>query len=183
MKLLVDFFPILLFFGVYKLYGIYAATAALMAATLAQMTYIYLTERRLQAIHKVTLALVLGFGALTLALQDERFIKWKPTVLYAGLALALAFSQWVMRRNVLQLLLGSQLALPAPVWARLNVAWVLYCAFMSALNAYVVMYYSTEAWVDFKLWGYVFPLAFIIGQGLYIARHLKDDASTPGASG
>jgi intracellular septation protein len=54
---------------------------------------------------------------------------------------------------------------------------------MSALNAYVVMYYSTEAWVDFKLWGYVFPLAFIIGQGLYIARHLKDDASTPGASG
>lgn len=183
MKLLVDFFPILLFFGAYKLYGIYAATATLMVATLAQTAWIYATERRLQAIHKVTLALVLGFGALTLALQDERFIKWKPTVLYAGLALALAVAQWVMRRNVLQLLLGSQLQLPDSVWARLNVAWVLYCSFMSALNAYVVLYYSTEAWVDFKLWGYVFPLAFIIGQGIYIARYLKDDAAPPGTSG
>lgn len=183
MKFLIDFFPILLFFIAYKMGDIYNATGILMAATVLQMLIIWRLDGRLQTMHKVTLALVLGFGALTLALQDERFIKWKPTVLYAGLALALAFSQWVMRRNVLQLLLGSQLALPPPVWARLNVAWVLYCAFMSALNAYVVMYYSTEAWVDFKLWGYVFPLAFIIGQGLYIARHLKDDASTPGASG
>ena len=181
MKLLVDFFPILLFFGAYKLYGIYAATGTLMVATIGQMAWIYATERRLQAIHKVTLALVLGFGALTLLLQDDRFIKWKPTVLYAGLALSLAVAQWVMRRNVLQLLLGSQLQLPDPVWARLNLAWVLYCAFMSALNAYVVVYYTTEAWVDFKLWGYVFPLAFILGQGLYIARYLKDD-TPPGSS-
>lgn len=179
MKLLVDFFPILLFFGVYKLYGIYAATAALMAATLAQMTYIYLTERRLQAIHKVTLALVLGFGALTLGLHDERFIKWKPTVLYGALSLGLAVALWVMRKNFLKLLLGSQLSLPDAVWMRLNLVWIGYCVFMAVINGYVAAQFSTEDWVNFKIWGYVFPILFIVGQGLYIARHLKE--STDGA--
>ena len=50
-----------------------------------------------------------------------------------------------------------------------------YCAFMATINGYVAAFYSTETWVNFKLWGYVFPLVFIIGQGVYIARHLKSD--------
>lgn len=175
MKVLLDFLPIVLFFGAYKLSGIYIATAVLMAATAVQMGITYLLERRLQTMHKATLALVLVFGTLTLLLQDERFIKWKPTVLYAAMALALAFTVWVLRKNFLKMALGSQLQLPDAVWSRLNWAWVSYCLFMSALNAYVVIGYSTETWVDFKLWGYVFPLAFIVGQGIYVARYLKDD--------
>jgi Intracellular septation protein A len=86
MKIFLDFLPILLFFVAYKTYDIYVATGVLMAATVAQMAYIYYTERALQTMHKVTLVLILGFGALTLLLHDERFIKWKPTVLYAVLA-------------------------------------------------------------------------------------------------
>ncbi len=180
MKLLIDFFPILLFFGAYKLYGIYVATAMLMAATVLQMALIYVIDRKLQTIHKITLALILVFGALTLFLQDERFIKWKPTVLYAAMALALAVALWALRKNFLKLLLGTQLTLPDGVWMRLNVAWIIYCAFMAALNGYVAAWYSTEDWVNFKLWGYAFPLIFIVGQGLYIARHLKtDEAPTP----
>jgi len=175
MKVLLDFVPILLFFGAYKLYGIYVGTGVLMAATVAQMGITYALERRLQTMHKVTLVLVLAFGTLTLVLQDERFIKWKPTLLYAALALALAAATWVFHRNFLKSLLGGQLALPDAVWHRLNVAWVIYCLFMSALNAFVVMNYSSDDWVNFKLWGYAFPLAFLIGQGLYIAPHLRSD--------
>ena len=175
MKILIDFFPILLFFGSYKLYDIYIATGVLMLATLIQMTLVYLIDRKLQMMHRITLALILIFGALTLALHDERFIKWKPTVLYAAMAIALAIAVWVYKKNFLKILLGSQLNLPDPVWLRLNLIWVAYSAFMSAINAYVAAYYSTEAWVDFKLWGYLFPLAFIIGQGFYIARYLKSD--------
>jgi intracellular septation protein len=67
------------------------------------------------------------------------------------------------------------LELPEAVWQRLNLIWIGYAFFMAAINAYVVLNYSTEAWVNFKLWGYAFPLAFIIGQGLYIAPHLKAD--------
>jgi intracellular septation protein len=178
MKILIDFLPILLFFGSFKLYDIYVGTAVLMAATVIQMAVIYSMDRKLQAMHKITLALVLLFGTLTLVLHDDRFIKWKPTVLYAAMAIGLAVAIWGLRKNFLKLLLGSQLDLPDAIWHRLNVAWVVYTAFMAAINAYVVMYYSTEAWVTFKLWGYAFPLAFIIGQGLYIAPHIKADAAS-----
>ena len=177
MKLLIDFFPILLFFGAYKLHDIYVATAVLMAATALQMVLIYAIDRKLQLMHKVTLLLILVFGALTLALHDDRFIMWKPTVLYAAMGLALALALWIWRKNFLQILLGSQLSLPAPVWARLTVAWVGYFLFMAAINGWVAAYYSTEDWVNFKLWGYIFPVLFIVGQGVYIARHLKDETA------
>ncbi len=179
MKILIDFLPILLFFGAYKFYGIYVGTAVLMAATVVQMALIYAIDRRLQTMQKVTLALILVFGALTLVLQNDSFIKWKPTVLYGAMAVALTVSLWVMKKNFLKMVLGSQLDLPDFVWLRLNVAWTAYCAFMSALNAYVVMHFSTEAWVDFKLWGYAFPLVFLVCQGFYIAPHLKNDEPTP----
>jgi len=175
MKILLDFFPILLFFGAYKFYGIYVGTGVLMAATVAQMAAIYAIDRKLQTMHKVTLALILAFGTLTLVLHDDRFIKWKPTVLYAAMSVALAFALWVLKKSVLQSLLGSQLSLPPRVWHRLNVAWIAYCAFMAAINGYVAAYYSTEDWVNFKLWGYAFPLVFIVGQGLYISRYLQND--------
>ena len=136
------------------------------------MGVIYALDRKLQTMHKITLALILVFGTLTLVLQDERFIKWKPTVLYAAMSIALAVALWALKKNFLKMLLGSQLSLPDAVWGRLNVAWIVYCAFMAALNAYVAALYSTETWVNFKLWGYAFPVLFIIGQGLYISRHI-----------
>ncbi len=175
MKILIDFFPILLFFGAYKAYDIYVGTAVLMGATVLQMALIYGIDRKLRAMHKITLVLILLFGTLTLALHDDRFIKWKPTVLYAAMSIALAVAIWVFRKNFLKLLLGSQLTLPEAVWHRLNVAWVVYTAFMAVTNSYVVLNFSTEAWVTFKLWGYAFPLVFLVGQGIYIAPHIQSD--------
>jgi intracellular septation protein len=175
MKLILDFFPILLFFGAFKLYDIYTATGVLMAATVLQMSIIWFTERRLQPIQKATLVLILLFGSLTLLLHDDRFIKWKPTVLYGAMAIALAVALWGFRKNFLKMLLGAQLELPTQVWGKLNVAWIGYCFFMAALNGYVAAYFTTEAWVNFKLWGYVFPIVFLIAQGLYISPHLKSD--------
>ena len=178
MKILIDFLPILLFVGAYKLYDIYMATGVLMAATVVQMGIIYAIDRKLTVMHKITLAMILGFGSLTLVLQNEQFIKWKPTVLYAAMAIGLGIALWSAKKNFLKLMLGSQLELPDAVWMRLNMVWIAYCVFMSALNGYVAAYLSTEAWVNFKLWGYVFPLAFIVGQGLYIAPHLKPEEET-----
>ena len=189
MKILIDFFPILLFFGAYKLHALFGigkdeamffATPVLMAATVVQMGIIYALDRKLTALQKITLAMVLVFGAITLVLHDKRFIMWKPTVLYAGMAIALAVALWGMKNNVLKTLLGSQLELPDAVWYRLNIAWIGYTAFMAISNAYVATYYSEDAWTNFKIWGYIFPLAFIIGQGIYIAPHLKSD-DTPDA--
>jgi intracellular septation protein len=175
MRILLDFFPIALFVAAYKYQDIYLATAVLMGATVAQSALIYALDRRLQTMQKATLGLILVFGSLTLALHDDRFIKWKPTVLYSAMALVLALAQWRWDKNFLKMMLGSQLSLPDAVWRRLTIAWVVYFAFMAASNAYVAALYSTDTWVNFKLWGYAFPLIFLVGQGLFIAKHLQTE--------
>jgi intracellular septation protein len=175
MKFLLDLFPILLFFVTYKLSDIYTATGVLMAATVVQTIAMYLMERKLATMQKITLVLVMGFGALTLGLHDERFIKWKPTLLYAILTITLLVGHWILKKNFLKSLLGSQLTLPDSVWHRLNVSWMVYCVFMASINAYVATYFSTDEWVNFKLWGYVFPLVFIVAQGVYIAKNLPKE--------
>jgi len=179
MKFLLDFFPIALFFAAYKLRDIYFATGVLMAATVLQSGALYALDRKLQTLQKATLVLVLVFGTLTLLLHDSRFIMWKPTVLYSAMAMVLGLALWRWEKNYLKLMLGSQLPLPDRVWTQLTVAWVLYFLFMAASNAYVAALYSEETWVNFKLWGYAFPLVFILGQGIFIAKHLKEeDVST-----
>lgn len=177
MKALLDFVPILLFFGAYKLYNIYVGTAVLMAATVVQTGIVYAIERKVSTMQKITLGMILVFGALTLWLQDERFIKWKPSVLYVAIAIALAVAVWAFKKSFLKLMLGAQLDLPDRVWMRLNIAWIVYCLFMAVVNGYVAAFFSTDAWVDFKIWGYVFPVLFLVGQGLYIAPHLKGEDS------
>ena len=123
-------------------------------------------DRQLNTMQKATLALILIFGALTLILRDDSFIKWKPTVLYTAMAIALGVALWGMRKNVLQMLLGSQMLLPQPVWHRLTIAWIGYCLFMAAINA---VFASPRF---FKL--SVLQALVASGQGLYIARHWKD---------
>jgi len=171
MKIILDLFPILLFFAAYKYASIYEATAVLMGATVVQSLLMYRMDGKLATMQKASLALILVFGSLTLFFQDDRFIKFKPTLLYGCLALALWVSQYVFKRNLLLSMLGSQVKLPLPKWHSLNLAWIGYCIFMAAINAYVAAYYSTEQWVDFKIWGYIFPLTFIVGTGFFIAKY------------
>ena len=182
MKTFLDFVPIALFFAAYKLHAwfgigkeeaIYFATPVLMVATTLQMAIIYGIDRKLSPMHKVTLGLILIFGGITLAFHDKRFIMWKPSVLYAGMAIALGVSNTFFQRNYLKTLLGSQLELPAHAWQKLNTAWVFYCLFMCLSNAYVASYFSEDAWANFKIWGYVFPLVFLVGQGIYMLPHLR----------
>jgi intracellular septation protein len=178
MKIALDLFPILLFFAAYKFGTIYEATAVLMAATLVQSLLMYRLEGKLATMQKVTLALIVVFGGLTLLLQDERFIKYKPTLLYSCMALGLFFSQFVLKKNFLKTMLGSQVNLPDANWQTLSVSWIGYCIFMATTNAYVAHEFSTDEWVNFKIWGYIFPLTFIVGTGIYIAKHVVPSEST-----
>jgi intracellular septation protein len=175
MKIAIDLFPILLFFGAYKFGDIYAATAVLMAATVIQSLWLYKLEGKLATMQKATLGLIIVFGSLTLFFHDERFIKFKPTLLYGCLGLGLWISQFLLKKNFLQTMLGSQVNLPLANWHTLSLAWTVYCFFMAALNAYVAINFSTEEWVNFKIWGYVFPLMFIVGTGIYIAKHMPSE--------
>ena len=178
MKIALDLFPILLFVAVYKFTTIYEATAVLMVATLLQSLLMYRLEGKLATMQKVTLILSVVFGGLTLILQDDRFIKYKPTLLYSCIALGLMFSQFVLKKNFLKTMLGSQVNLPDANWQTLSVSWIGYCIFMATTNAYVAYEFSTDEWVNFKIWGYVFPLTFFVGTGIYIAKHMSPSEHT-----
>ena len=177
-KFLFDLFPLILFFAAYKFYGLYVATGVAMVASVGQIIWIKLRNQPIEGTHWINLGVIIVFGGATLWLQNEAFIKWKPTVLYAAMALALAVALWGMKKNMLRIMLGSQLTLPINVWHNLAIAWMGYCLFMAALNACMVLYFSTDEWMNFKLWGFVFPLVFLTAQGIYIARYLKDSSSS-----
>lgn len=176
MKFLFDLFPVILFFVAFKLADIYVATGVAIAATFAQVAWLRLRGRRVDAMLWASLAIIVVFGGATLLLRDETFIKWKPTVLYWLFAAVLSGSMLLFRKNLLRALLKAQIVLPDPVWARLNWSWTGFFAFMGAANLYVAYSFSTEIWVNFKLFGGVgLMLAFVIAQAFFLSKYVEQE--------
>jgi len=184
-KLLFDFFPIILFFVTFKFFddphqGILAATAVVIVATSAQVAFTWLRHRKVENMHLITLALVVVLGGVTLLLNDEIFIKWKPTVVNWLFALAFLGSQFVGKRPLVERMLGSSVTLPAAIWTRLNLSWVVFFIAVGFLNLYVVYNYDTDTWVNFKLFGLMgLTLAFVVAQGFYMVRHAPAEDEEP----
>ena len=178
MKLLFDFFPIILFFVAFKFGGIYVATGVAIAATFAQIGWVWFKGRRVEPMLWVSLVIVVLFGGATLLLHNDTFIKWKPTVLYWVFAVVLVGGQVLFRKNFIRQLLGTQMDLPAVAWARLNWSWAGYFAIMGIVNIWVAYHYSTAVWVDFKLFGSLgLTLVFAVIQSLMIARYLPQKST------
>lgn len=179
MKLLFDFFPILLFFIAFKLFGIYVATAVAIAASILQVTYVYLKNKRIETMHLVTLALIVILGGATLIFHDETFIKWKPSIVNWGFALAFLGSHFIGKKPIVRRLMDQALYLPEKVWNRLSYMWVVFFILSGIANIYVAYHYDTDTWVNFKLFGLMgLTLAFILIQGVYISRYIQDDKVT-----
>lgn len=179
MKFLFDFFPVFLFFITYYAYDIYVATAVTIAASFLQVGLFWYKFRRFEKMHVITLAIITVLGGLTLILQNEMFIKWKPTVVNWLFGVVFLGSQFIGKRPVVQRMMSHAIELPDAVWTRLNLGWVLFFITMGIVNLYVVYNFDTDIWVDFKLFGMMgLTLAFVILQAFYITRHSKptDDA-------
>jgi len=132
-------------------------------------------HKHVDAMLWASLAIIVVFGGATLVLQDETFIKWKPTVLYWLLGAVLGGAPLFFRRNLVRAMLSEQVQLPDPVWSRLNWSWVGFFVFMGALNLYVAYNYSTDLWVNFKLFGGMgLMLVFVVAQAFVLARHVED---------
>lgn len=175
MKILFDVFPIVLFFVAFKLFGIYVATAVAMVATFLQIGWTWLRHRKVENMLWVSLAVIVVFGGATLLLQNETFIKWKPTVLYWLFSAALATAALGFRKNLIRGAMGAQLTLPEEMWNRLLVSWIVFFAVMGALNLVVAFNFSTDAWVNFKLFGGIgLMLAFVVLQALMLAPYIED---------
>lgn len=204
MKLLFDLFPVILFFVAYKLgtsfpheagqlaaswlgaliatgkvsdaqAPILLATAVAIVASLAQVGWLLARGRRVEPMLWVSVGVIVVFGGATIWLNDETFIKWKPSILYLLFAGALVAGRLFFRRNFVRSVLGSQIELPQPIWDRLLWVWSSFFALLAAANLFVAYRFSTDTWVNFKLFGLMgLTLVFVLGVGVWLSQHIKE---------
>ena len=197
MKILFDLFPIILFFIAYEFGesnpetanavllamgvvldsatkpGVFLATVVAIVATFLQIGWVWLKHRKVENMLWVSLVLITVFGGLTLFLHDETFIKYKPTALYWIFALTLGLAPLLFERNLIRMMMNAQISLPDAIWARLNLAWAGFFAFMGVANLYVAFSYTTDTWVKFKMFGSLgLMLVFVVAQTLYLSKHM-----------
>jgi len=206
MKFLFDLFPVILFFASFKvseahpqaaadmlgpLLGaiglaasitakqapILVATLVVMLATAVQIGWVRLRHGKVDKMLWISLVLVVFFGGMTLAFQDETFIKWKPTVLYWIFAGTLLFSAAVLKKNLIRSMLEAQMQLPERLWTALNLAWVGFFALMGVLNLLIAFAFNlpTDIWVNFKLFGGMgLMILFIVAQSIFLAKYIEE---------
>lgn len=201
MKLLFDLFPVILFFVAFKyseknpetaaswvatLLGsalvdakqapILLATVVVIAATVAQIVWVHFRHGKVDKMLWISLGLVVVFGGLTLVFQNEAFIKWKPTILYWVFAVSMTFSALILKKNPMKAMLGEQLTLPDPVWAKVNLSWIAFFAIMGVLNLVIAFNFPTDTWVNFKLFGGMgLMLVFVLGQGMLLSKYIEEE--------
>lgn len=174
MKLLFDFFPILLFFGAYKLYDFKVATAVAIVASVVQTLLYWLRYRRVEKMHLVSMVLIVVLGGATLLLENELIFKWKPTIVNWLFALVFLGSQFIGKKTIVERMMSANIQLAPPIWTRLNLSWVSFFAIIGVINLYVAYNFDTDTWVDFKMYGMMgLTIAFVIAQGVYLTRHVK----------
>ncbi len=206
MKFLFDLFPLILFFAVFRLsdgnveaaqlFGqtylsafvsdgtvstaqapILLATAVAILATIGQIGYLIARGKKVDTMLWVSFAIIALFGGATIYFHNETFIMWKPTVLYWCFGAVLLFSQIMLRKNLIRIMMQEQVSMPDLVWHRLNLAWVAFFLTMGLLNLYVAFTFSLATWVNFKLFGGMgLMFAFIIGQSFVLSKYMKDSA-------
>lgn len=208
MKILFDFLPIALFFGMFKyaegnkdwaaatatdwlgfmvsggVVGpaeapVLLATVVVIVATLLQILWLKARGRKVDTMLWVSLGLVTALGSATIYFHSESFIKWKPTVLYWVMGASLLVGELVFRKNGIKSLMGAQMSLPDAVWRKVNFSWVAFFAVMGCINLWVAFNFSTSTWVNFKLFGSMgLMLVFILAQAFFLNKHIKTDTPT-----
>lgn len=174
-KIFLDFFPIVIFVFFYKISDIFSATIALMIATILQVAYEFITKKKLPLIQVISLVLILVFGTTTVLLKDEQLIKWKVTVVNWFFAISFFVSSYFFTKPILQKLLETSVKMPNKAWKQLNNSWGLFFVFQGFVNLIVMYNFSTNFWVNFKLFGMLgMTLLFVVGQSFFIVKHSKN---------
>ena len=189
MKQLLDFIPLILFFIVYKmdprvlslgtaefeLGGPFSATLVLMVTSVLVYGGLYLKNRQLEKSHAVTLVAVIIFGGMTLAFNDEAFLKWKAPIVNWIFAAAFLGSQFIGEKTLLERMMGHALQVPQDIWLKMNISWVIFFILLGFANLFVAFTFHA-IWVDFKVFGsLILTILFVIGQFLMISKHVQTE--------
>lgn len=181
MKLLIDFLPVAIFFIAYYLTkDMILATGVLIGASALQILLTWLKFRKFEKIQLITFGFLVILGGATIFLKDEQYLKLKPTAANWVLALIFIGSHLIVKKNLVQLMMSNNIQLPSIIWDRLNYSWVTFFLVLGAINLYVAYHFSTEIWVQFKLFGLLgLTLLFIVLQSLYLVRYIPRDLNSP----
>tara|TARA_B100002049_G_scaffold120212_1_gene88830 strand:- start:103 stop:663 length:561 start_codon:yes stop_codon:yes gene_type:complete len=180
MKFLFDFFPLVAFLIAFyypedREQGIYLAIQVLIIASAIQIIIYWLITRKFEKMHVITLVLTVILGGATLLLKDVRFIKWKPTAVNWVFALVFLGSQFIGKKPIIRRMMDHAISVPDEIWTKLNIGWVVFFIFSGIANLYVVYNFSTEFWVNFKVYGLLgLTFIFAIAQAMYMSQHIKD---------
>ncbi len=158
-KLAVELGPLIVFFVINSRFGIFAGTGAFMVATIVSLAASRALLGRIATMPLVTGVFVLVFGGLTLWLQDDHFIKIKPTIVN-GLFAAILIAGLVSGRLFLKIVFGDVMRLSEEGWRILTLRWALFFVFLAILNEVMWRFFSTDTWVAFKVFG-IMPITFV----------------------
>ena len=176
MKLLFDLFPVILFFIAFKVFNVYVATGTAIVATIAQIGWVKWRHGKVDTMLWVSFAIIAVFGGATLILHDETFIKFKPTILYWIFATILLGSNLLLKKNLMRTLLKEKITLPTKVWNQVNLGWSLFFVLLGVVNLYVAFNFSTDAWVNFKLFGTTgMMLVFVLLQAMALSKYMHEE--------
>lgn len=178
MNQLLEWLPLLVFFIVFKVYGIYYGTAALMVGCVALMFAHRARYGKYKTLHVVTAAVALILGAATLLLHDKRFIQWKPTVLLGTAAILFVgsalFDRRPLARRLMESAFNEELEVAPRAWLVINALWAAWFALLAVLNVYIAHHYADGVWVNFKVFGLTIgTMLFMIPQVFWLAGRTK----------
>jgi intracellular septation protein len=177
----VEYGPLVAFFIAYSMADLFVATASIMVATALALALSYIVERRVPVTPLITAGIIGVFGGLTLWLQDETFIKMKPTIIQAIFGTVL-ISGLLAKRLFLKSLMGAAWHITDEGWRVLTVRFSLFFFLSAMLNEAVWRTQSTDLWVNFKVFGLMgLTLIFILTQLPLLKQYAiegKDETST-----
>lgn len=201
MKFFFDFFPVVLFFVAYKLFGglspetvglinqipyvsltpgdakhaIIFATLVIIIATILQNIGHWLIYKKLEKMHIVSLVILMIFGSMTVVSRDPDFIKWKVSIFNWIFAVVLIGSLYIGKKSLLERMMSHAITVPEQIWKRITFTWGAFFIFVGIVNYIVAFHFAGEDdanWVNFKLFGMLgLTLVFMIAQGVYLAKH------------
>jgi intracellular septation protein len=152
LRLFSDLAPLLAFFLTYRFVGLMPATAVLIVFTLLSLGITYALEKRLAVMPLVSGIAITVFGGLTLYLQDDTFIKVKPTLVNLLFA-SILLGGVLLKKPLLRYVLGSAITVTDACWMTLSLRWGLFFIFLAVLNEVIWRHFSVDFWVNFKVFG------------------------------
>jgi len=178
-KLLIEMGPLIAFFiGNWK-GGIFWGTGIFMVATVTALAASWMLTRKIAMVPLVSAAFVALFGALTLWLQSDLFIKVKVTLINALFG-AVLLGGAAMGKSYLKLIMGEAMKLPEHAWRTLSIRWGVFFFGLAALNEVVWRSFSTDQWVNFKVFGLLpLTLVFALANAPFMAKHMEDGEARP----